>query len=270
MNTNGATPLFEDASASDELRSFVVMARGDGPSQANLDRLAARLAPAVGLSAAILVSGAGALGTAPIGVKSALQRAVAKAGLLGKLFASTGGKLLALGLTLGVGAGLWALTGLNQQKEPVTSVAVRTAGPVPTVEAPHVAPVVTAPPLVAPAATIPPRPMGARTRLKPAAQRALVQPTAVAEPRPSELSLIQQAEAARGNSAEALAVLARHEQLYPSGALAQERDVLAVEMLLKAGNTAQARARAQRFEAAHPGSAHISRLRALLERAPQP
>ena len=34
--------------------------------------------------------------------------------------------------------------------------------------------------------------------------------------------------------------------------LAQEREVLAIEMLLKAGNAPQARARAQRFETANP------------------
>jgi hypothetical protein len=84
---------------------------------------------------------------------------------------------------------------------------------------------------------------------------------------PSELSLIQQAEAARARGADALALLATHERLYPRGALAQEREVLAIELLLKAGKLAQAAARASHFDHRYPQSAHLPRVRALLERA---
>lgn len=268
MNTNGATPLFEDASASNELRSFVAMARSDGPSQADLDRLAARLGPAVGLSAGVLASGVVAMGTPPVGVASALSPAAAKVGAFGKLMASTGGKLLAVGLSVGIGAGLWALAG---QKPDAPVASQRSAEPAPIiVEAPRLEPTVTA--AAAPDAPTPgvvkSQPPSTRARARAALVKpAAVEPVVLAEPKPSELSLIQQAEAARSRSSEALAILARHEQLYPRGALAQEREVLAIEVLLKAGNAAQARARAQRFEAANPGSAHLSRLRALLERA---
>src|SRR5262249_19146361 len=92
--------------------------------------------------------------------------------------------------------------------------------------------------------------------------------SAAREPAPeSELELIQGAVAARSQSAQALALLDRHERLYPRGALAQEREVLAIEVLLRAGEPARAKARASRFAAAYPGSAHLPRIHALISRA---
>lgn len=266
MNMDGVKPLFEDTSAPRELRSFVALARNGGPTQADLDRLAARLAPMVGLSAGLLASGSAVLGTPPVGVASALQPAAAKVGALGKLLASAGGKWLAAGLSLGLGAGIWTLASREPEAQPVMARAPVVVTPAPSeAPAPSAAP---ATPQVALAPAVRSAP-AARARVPAAAKVALAEPVlAPAAPAPSELSLIQQAEAARSHSAEALAILARHEQLYPRGALAQEREVLAVEMLLKAGNATQASARAQRFEAVNPGSAHLSRLRALLERAP--
>jgi hypothetical protein len=86
-------------------------------------------------------------------------------------------------------------------------------------------------------------------------------------PSPSELSLIERAEASRTRPIEALAFLAKHEEIYPRGALAQEREVLAIELLLKAGKSSQAEARAERFADVYPRSAHLPHLRALLTRA---
>jgi hypothetical protein len=268
MNMDGAKPLFDDATAPHELRSFVAMARGDGPSQADLDRLAARLGPVVGLSAGLLATSAAVLGSAPIGVASA-PTVVAKVGTLGKLLASGTGKLLAVGLSLGIGAGLWSLTGSETQPQRRASPpVVKQAESAPVQSAPTLAPATAQPPaeqqrqITRPAAA--PRGRARPVAAKPSAPEVVV---AAAEPVPSELSLLQQAESARGRSSEALAILARHEQLYPRGALAQEREILSVEMLLKAGNVAQARARAARFEAQNPGSAHLPRLRSLLARA---
>jgi hypothetical protein len=266
MNMQGAKPLFEDASASNELRSFVTMARGDGPSQADLDRLAARLSPVVGLSAGVLATSAAVVGSAPLGVTSAPGIAAAKVGTLGKLLATGTGKLLAVGLSLGIGAGLWGLTGGQPAAKRQVSAPVVAVQPQPVEAAPVVER--TAEPVVAPPVLKTARPTAAaRTHVRTSKPSAAEPAIAASEPAPSELSLIQQAESARGNSGEALAILLRHERLYPRGALAQEREVLAVEMLIKAGKTDQARARAQRFEAQHPGSAHVPRLRTLLERA---
>ncbi|HEX6245216.1 MAG TPA: hypothetical protein VFZ61_30045, partial [Polyangiales bacterium] len=78
---------------------------------------------------------------------------------------------------------------------------------------------------------------------------------------------IRQAQAARTNSGQALALLGQHQQQYPHGALAQEREVLAIEILLKAGLKVQAEARARQFESSYRGSAHVPHVRALIERA---
>jgi hypothetical protein len=311
MNGQDVKPLFEDPSASVELRNFVALARSDGPSDAELNRLAARLGPVVGLSAGVMLTSAaasgGALGTAPAALVSMLQPGAAKLGLFGKLLASGSSKLLAVGLSAGIGVGLWAWMESSQpspkagsarsaapqlatpESEPALAgagggAASRAAGtpgeelPPRTEAAPlqdH-APRAAAPPEPAVVAA-PPDPSGSgQTRSRRAAgarTSTAVKKKGPSDPpatptaeRPSELSLIQQAEAARGQGAEALALLATHERLYPRGALAQEREVLAIELLLKAGKVEQARARAERFVSSHPSSAHLPRVRALVAR----
>lgn len=263
MTVEGIKPLFEDPTAARDLRDFALMARADGPSQADLDRLAARLGPALALSgAALAVSTMPALGTPPANV-GAVQAAAAKLGLFGKLMSSTGGKLLAVGLSLGVGV---AMLGYLRPAAPQPHVAqpahVEAPAPVvarastPVVE--QVAPEAEAPVVQAP-------------QVKRAAVRRRAEPAVVAvepaAPAPSELSLMKQAEALRAQPQQALAVLARHEQLYPRGVLAQEREMLSIELLVKANKLATANQRAQQFRSQFPGSAHLPRLESLLSRA---
>lgn len=85
---------------------------------------------------------------------------------------------------------------------------------------------------------------------------------AVSPAGPMELQLLQAAAAAlKGDPARALALTERHRRLFPQGALAQEREVLAIEALARLdGNAAQARARA--FKQAYPGSAQQSKVSA--------
>jgi hypothetical protein len=296
MTQQDVRPLFEDPSASSELRSFVALARGDGPSEADLQRLATRLAPVLGASAGVAVgAGAAKLGTPPAELPAALPAlGAAKAGLFGKLLGSSSGRLLALGLMAGVGAGFWMYTGSSPRlarapvEEPVSvapapsMAAVREpkAAPPPVAQAPAAAPAIIAP--AAPVAANdmqPARRHAARVRavrsvsvatepLRPVEVQAPVATVTAPEPaRPSELSLIQRAEAARGRPAEALAVLDTHQRLYPQGNLAQEREVLAIELLLKVGQSAQARSRAAQFQERYPSSAHLPRVRALLARS---
>jgi hypothetical protein len=330
MSNERVKPLFEDASASPELRNFVAMARSDGPSQAELDHLARRLAPVLGVSAGLAVaSQAAAFGSPPSGVLTSLgsaagsaagsagssvapAAAVAKVGLFGQLVASTSAKLVAVGLGVGVaGVGAWEL----QRVEPRTPgpqvpaaqvsvvespqpMAAREVLAQPVAEAPSVEPEalaaapIAAPALrpAAPAGVVASRPVLAHARQVALPAAAAGRPAAIATglavadpvaaqpvqplpseaplpPAPSELTLIRRAQAARGDVAGALSLLAQHEQLYPHGALAQEREVLAIELLLKAGRTPEAQLRARRFELAHTGSAHLPHLRALLQRA---
>jgi hypothetical protein len=72
----------------------------------------------------------------------------------------------------------------------------------------------------------------------------------------AERALIERARSAlaRGDGAAALLPIAEHERQFPSGQLAEEREVLAVQALAIAGRTAEATARGARFRKAFPGS----------------
>lgn len=97
-------------------------------------------------------------------------------------------------------------------------------------------------------------------------------PKAAASARPSgspeaEMALLKSAQDALGQSpSEALARCEEHAKAYPGGALSEEREVLAVDALLRLGRRDEAEARATRFRAAHPGSAYVRRLDTLLGR----
>jgi hypothetical protein len=81
----------------------------------------------------------------------------------------------------------------------------------------------------------------------------------------SEMAMLGRAQHALATSpAEALARCEEHAAAYPSGALAEEREVLAVDALLRLGRRADASARAERFRTAHPSSAYVRRLDTLL------
>lgn len=58
----------------------------------------------------------------------------------------------------------------------------------------------------------------------------------------------------RGGGGAALEAVERHERRYPGGLLSEEREVLAIEALVLAGRTDDARARADRFEKRYPRS----------------
>jgi hypothetical protein len=83
----------------------------------------------------------------------------------------------------------------------------------------------------------------------------------------AEVKLLERAQdALRSRPAEALALCTEHERTFQRGMLAQEREVIAIEALVKLGRMDDARARADRFAAAHPSSSHQRRIDALLAR----
>ncbi|MEM9193412.1 MAG: hypothetical protein AAGF12_29830 [Myxococcota bacterium] len=90
----------------------------------------------------------------------------------------------------------------------------------------------------------------------------------VEEPaQPSESELLEQARAAlQSRPGRALGLVRQHAELYPRGALSQEREVIYIEALIRMGNRDAARARIDRFRARHPSSIHLRRLEASLER----
>jgi hypothetical protein len=77
----------------------------------------------------------------------------------------------------------------------------------------------------------------------------------------TEVALLGRASGALrgGDLAAARAALAEHARAYPSGALAEERESLEVELALRSG-AASARAALEAFRRHHPGSAHLPRL----------
>ena len=63
---------------------------------------------------------------------------------------------------------------------------------------------------------------------------------------------------------EAVAITAEHRKAFPRGALVQEREMLAIDALLRLGDRAAAERRARAFERAFPSSSHRARLADLL------
>jgi hypothetical protein len=217
------------------------------------------MAPLVGLLASDLQGAPLARGTAPAEPPGTGWGSVAGKGGLAKLASSWSAKL-----ALVVGAGLagvgvwWSMTRPNAPA----------AQPVPAVQA-IAAPVVAERPLPEPMQPLSPEAVpNVAPSAEPAPQpRVARRAPARSVEAPDEFSLITQAQALRDRPVAALRVLSEHAKLYPQGALSQEREVLAVEALVNAGKLDEARARAARLEAAYPGSAHLPRVRSLLERA---
>ncbi len=86
---------------------------------------------------------------------------------------------------------------------------------------------------------------------------------------PSEEELIAEArQHVRSRPSEASRVLSRHARLYRQGVLALEREALRAEIVIRYRDLRDGESALARFAAAYPGSAHIERLRRLLEEHP--
>jgi hypothetical protein len=81
----------------------------------------------------------------------------------------------------------------------------------------------------------------------------------------TEIQLLQRAQDALGSApSQALDLVNRHAARFPGAALGQEREVLAIDALVRLGRVSEARARAAAFAARFPASAHLHRLEALV------
>jgi hypothetical protein len=86
-----------------------------------------------------------------------------------------------------------------------------------------------------------------------------------------EPQLIERARKALGTDPKrALSLTQEYQRRFPSGALAVEREVIALEALARLGQVAEARRRAVAFEARHPSSIHLPRVRSLLAKLGNP
>jgi hypothetical protein len=86
---------------------------------------------------------------------------------------------------------------------------------------------------------------------------------------PNELQVIDAArQALRSSPARALALTDEHEQRFPHGRMAEERDVIRISALMSLGQTSRARALAREFLRLNNGSAYARRVEAVLSTPP--
>lgn len=237
--------LEPDSTAPAGLRSALGAARDVTPSPADVAALAARLplppGPTSGPDAAggtreNTVSGQSAAGPLAKGAELAAPSAIPGA-IVGAV----------LGLVTGVG---WLATTGGAPPAAVVSLpaSIAATAPGPTAAAP-------------PASTTGTPPAASSTSVG-ARVGAGGGPPAGSQESESELLQLARAEA-RSHPSAALARVAEHASRFPRSSLSQEREVIAITALVTAGRAAEAHARAERFFAAHPGSAHLARIDAL-------
>jgi hypothetical protein len=222
------------------LQSGVRQLRKQNGTAAQTDALAARLGPEL---ATHVVAGTGL-------VSSALLRfAFLGAGIVG----------------LGIGAWWWSGQGASELAHRPAPIAAQ-----------HVV----EPPLIEPALVLPAEPPSLQAA--PIEQLVVKAPARSVAPRPradkpkeqsadpeAELALLGRAQVLLDRDPNgALDVLGEHARSYERGVFIEEREVLALEAESKLGHKALARARAERFMARFPRSAHARRVRTLLEPHP--
>jgi len=209
----------ESSDAPEELRSLLEHAKRDVPTDHDLTRLAAALAP---LAATTTITTATA------------------AKVVGALL--VGGAL--------VGGGAWVLGGPSGPESGGVPRAVSSATAQP--------PAAPAQPAPEPEATPTVETESSAAEPEPSVTSASKRSPGVSASRgPTEADLLQSAQAAlRSNPGRALALAREHQRRFPNGALAQEREVIAIEALSKLGRTDDARSRAGRFKEQYPHSAH--------------
>lgn len=258
------TRLFEDPGASPALKELLGSARDDGPSAADLARLASKLGPLlVATAPATAAAAAASSSAAPAGAVATGTQVAAGVSLVKvAVIAAVGGTIIA-------GGAFQAGRSYEAAHPPPPKVEKVAAAPV---EAPPVVVEPVVEPEPAPVAE-PPAPAPEPEQPKAVKATARVPAKASAPPAPqtlSEVELLEKAMAAMraGDAKEALALTARHETQFGSGALVQEREMLAIEALLKSGRAGDARLKAQAFRQKYPTSSHLLRLDALVPRNP--
>jgi hypothetical protein len=267
--------LEADSEASPELRELLGAASLDEPSAAQLGALAGKLGPLLGPGGgappAGSTPGAGPAASAPGGLASTVA-----SGLKLKVLAGVAGAAL-LGGSFQAGrvferehpASSPVERGVSAPRQPAPEpasmtapVATHTPAPAVTpVPEPEVTPVAPSPRTSAVPAPRVPRPRASETP----APAAAAEGASVDE----ELTLLESAYQAlrRGDAAGALAEAERHAARFPAGALAQEREVLAIDALVRMGRRAEAERRAEAFRARYPTSTHGVRIQNLLSGA---
>lgn len=249
--------LKPDAAADRELAELLDAGRGEQPSAAQRAELAERLAPTFG---GPRPSGGGG-SAAP--VANAAPWTLVLAAAVALLALGSGAWWLTRERGGSAGASRTALVRAASEQAPAAE-----ANPLPAAEAIAGAPSVVAAETAVPAD--PPNAVVAESSAQIHPRRAQASPAnaPVRLDAVAELSLLDAAERAlAATPARALALTAQHVKQFPAGQLVQERELLAIEALLRLGKMERAQARGRAFLARYPGSSHAPRCRELLQRA---
>jgi hypothetical protein len=100
-----------------------------------------------------------------------------------------------------------------------------------------------------------------RARERPAERRAVPTLRQVSAPAESEADLLRRARRALATDATAAFALAsEHQTAYPRGALVLEREVVAIDALLRLGRTTEAQARRAELETSYPNTLYRERI----------
>lgn len=263
------TRLLEDPETSDVLRTALDAGRGEVPDAGQLSSLAAKLGPLLGGGGD---GGGGGGGGGDGGPGGAVPSATA----------SSGAAVVAKSLgALAITAALVTVGALSMREGTPGQTARRHEERRSAASGPEASRAVEAPATPAVEIALPrgvdvpesPEPPPVRSRRTPS-RAATDEPPTPAVEAPSlevdpaaELALIRQAQdALRTSPSRALALAETHERRFGDGALGQEREVVAIDALARLGRTDAARARAARFSARWPTSAHRRRVEVILAR----
>ncbi|MBK6694110.1 MAG: hypothetical protein IPG50_18175 [Myxococcales bacterium] len=255
--------LFE--SAEPALREALAELKADVPSAAHFDAMAARVlsltAPSGGdgggdggrgQGTGDAATDAGGSGGGATGLAGEIARGAAlKLGLSTKL-ALTG---FAVAVAVSGVAFVRDEGPAMRPPRPAVSVTVQVAAPVTSAQ-PDASPL-TSPGLVVSAESAATAP-AAPTKLNPS--------QAPTRDLAAETELLSRAQGRLARDPQGtVALCAEHRRRYPDGALREERDVLEVDALIRAGDVEKARRAGARFLRAHPDSSHARRVRDLVE-----
>jgi hypothetical protein len=260
-----------------ELRALLRIARAELPDRDQLDRVEQQVS--VAMAAALAGASAGGSSASTAGAAGT----AATKGALGVATTAKLGAVVTLVLAAAAGAGLAVNRGGGPSSAPSAERGGMARPQAPVTEPARGAAPAPARAMAAPATSVhasPPTPpwLDARPREVPVARpnwtQAAPPPSAAAE-QPSaspegEVSLLQRASDAVASAPDvALRLTDQHAGSYPGGALAQERELIAIQALVRLGRQTEARERANQFLRAFPGSAHWPRIVALLGDAPE-
>jgi hypothetical protein len=253
--TNPQDPprLLDSGEGSERLRELLRECTSDVASPNDVKRLETRLAPLIWAPLAPPAA-TGSEGAAASGSGSAASTTAATSSGV----AVKAGAALVVAASL-VGGGVWLSRSHDGSDHAARPAEAQSVSPAATVEEP--------------ATTVAPLPSDDDQTAPPSRDTAAERAQSTGKTREiagesvSETDLLGQAQSLlRSNPARALELASEHRRKFPRGVLVQEREVLSIEALERLGRHKEAVARADGFLRSFPGSAHRSKVNAVVGR----